>query len=153
MTEVQLKSRVGLFLIISHFSIILFIVILYLFNGFLFEEMTTAIALIIPMFSIYTTAIIKHIIANRTQRQAWSKTGTGEYTFIVFFIPSLFVFFLVVIVFLNVFNVVAFEQFKIMLGMSETAFGTYVGLILSSMFEIKESQSDKNKQTLSNNTV
>ena len=51
MTEVQLKSRVGLFLIISHFSIILFIVILYLFNGFLFEEMTTAIALIIPMFS------------------------------------------------------------------------------------------------------
>ena len=142
MTELQLKNKIGLFLIISHFSIILFVVILYLFHGFLFEEMTTTIALIMPMFSIYTTAIIKNIIANRTQPQLWSKPVTREYQFIMFFLPSLFIFFLVTINVIKIFNIVTFEQFKIMLGISETAFGTYVGIVLASMFEVKETKEE-----------
>jgi hypothetical protein len=148
MTEVQLKSRIGIFLIMSHFFLILLIMILYLFGGFLFEEVTTTIALIFPMFSIYTTAIIKNIIANRTQRQTWSKDVTRDYIFITFFIPSIFIVFLISIIFIKVFNITTFEQFKIMLGVSETVFGTYVGLVLSSMFDVKHSQGDKDEQNL-----
>ncbi len=154
MTESQLKSRIGIFLIISHFSIIILVIILYLLGGFLFDEMTTTVALIIPMFSVYTTAIVKHIIANKNQGRSWSKSTTSEYTFIVFLIPSLFISFLVAINFIKVFNLVTFEQFKIMLAIGETVFGAYVGLVLSSMFEIKASQDGENKQTsLTDNEV
>ncbi len=140
MTRSQLKSRIGLFLIISHFAIILLVVILFLMEGFKFEEMTTTIALIVPMFSIYTTAIIKHIIANSRQRQGYSEAVTKEFVFITFFVPSLFVFFLTAIIVLKTLNIGfdKFEQFKIMLAVSETVFGAYVGLVMSSLFEIEK---------------
>jgi len=141
-TEIQLKNRIGFFIIISHFTTISLVVILYFFGGFLFEEMTTAIALIIPMFSIYTSAIIKKVILNRNCKKDSSRPVNKEYVFIVYFIPFVFVLFIVSLILLKAFNLsfVNFEQFKIMLAVSETAFGTYVGLVLSSLFEIKESK-------------
>lgn len=148
MTREQLKSRIGLFLIISHFMIILLVVALFLFGGFKFEEMTTAVALIVPMFSIYTTAIIKHITTNSKQKKDSSEIITGEFVFITFFVPSLLIFFLISMIILKTLNVgfSDFEQFKIMLAISETVFGAYVGLVMSSLFEIKP-QSEKGKNS------
>jgi len=139
MIETKLKAKIGLFLIISHFAIVILIVLLYLLNGFLFHEMTTAIALIIPMFSIYSTAIIKYFVANRNEETVNSynsKKVTMEYTFITFLIPSLFVFFLIMLTILKSLNVgfSSFEQYKTMLALCETAFGAYIGIILSSLF-------------------
>lgn len=138
MTETQLKTKVGLFLIISHIAIIMLVIILYLAGGFLFDEMTTTIALIVPMFSIYTTAIIKYIILNKTKTEVEAKQKSKEYTFISLFFPLLFVFFLIAIIVLKASNIgfSTFEQFKAMLAISETAFGSYIGLILYSFFEI-----------------
>lgn len=145
MTEVQLKTRVGLLLIISHFVTILLIVILYLPGGFLFEEMTTIIALIIPMFSVYTTAIIKYIIDSKHQTETHSKPVTWAYIFIAFAIPSLFVLFLIAIILMKAFNLgfTSFEQLKIMIAVSQIIFGTYIGLVISSMFDINQSKSQK----------
>lgn len=129
--------------------IILLVVVLFLFSGFNFEEMTTTIALIVPMFSIYTTAIIKHITTNSKRKKDFSEIITGEFVFITFFIPSLFVFFLILMIILKTFNVgfSDFEQFKIMLAISETIFGAYVGLVMSSLFEIKQQSENKNRET------
>lgn len=149
MTRLQLKNKIGMFLIISHFVIIFLVVILYLFKGFLFEEMTTTIALIIPMFSIYTTAIIKYIIANSKLNRGFSETVTKEFVFITFFVPSLFVFFLTAIIILKALNIgfSDFEQFKIMLAISETVFGAYVGLVMSSLFEIEKPEDKKDERS------
>lgn len=138
MTETHLQNKVGIFLIISHFVLIIESILLYLAGGFLFEEMTTIIALIIPMFSVYTTAIIKYITSNRIQKKTDKKKVTNEYVFIVFFIPSLFILLLVSILLLKALNIgfSSFENFKIMLVTSETIFGTYVGLVLSSMYKL-----------------
>jgi len=97
-------------------------------GGYLFEEMTTTIALIIPMMSVYTITIIKNIIATRTPKKMKSKTVIKEYTFLTYFIPCLFIFFLTAMILLKAFNVgfASFEQFKLMLAISETAFGAYV---------------------------
>jgi len=138
MTEIQLKTRIGLSIVISHFSILLLVVVLFLFGGFIFEEMTTTIALIIPMFGIYTSAIIKHIIANRKILQTDSEMVTKDYIFISFMIPSIFIIFIISIVILKAFNIgfTSFEQFKTMLAIGETMFGAYFGIVLSSMFNI-----------------
>ena len=137
MTEIDLKNRIGLFIIIFHFLSIILILILYLLNGFLFDEMTTTIALVIPMFSIYTTTIIKRIISSKLKSNLNSPHVSNEYVFITFFIPSLFIAFLYVIILLKAFNIGfnSFEEFKIMLAVTETAFGTYMGIVLSSLFD------------------
>ncbi len=115
---------------------------LYFFGGFLFEEMTTTIALIIPMFSIYTTSIIKYIIANKNKIETELKLINKAYAFIAFAIPLIFVLLILSIVFMKVFNIgfSSFEQFKTMLAISETAFGAYIGLVLTSLFEISQSK-------------
>lgn len=141
MNENQLKITIGLSIIISHFLIIILIIFLrLLFKAFLFEEMTTTIALIIPMFSVYTTAIIKYIIANKNITQNEDVEVSRAYAFTSIMIPSIFVFFILFIILLKAFNVgfTSFDQFKIMLVLSETAFGTYVGIILTSMFNINK---------------
>lgn len=138
MTEAQLRIKVGLFLITSHLFIIILLIIMYLIGGFLFEEMTTAIALIIPMFSIYTTAIIKYILANKNQTTDSSNLVNTAYNFVAYFIPAIFVFFIISIIALKAFSIgfSSFEHFKIMLAIGETAFGTYAGLVLTSLYNI-----------------
>ena len=137
MKESKLKSILGLLIIISHFIAILLTIFLWILGGFLFDEMTTTVALIIPLFSIYTTAIIKDVIANRVSRPTKQKTVSPEYVFITFFIPGIFVFLLISIIILKSFNIgfEDFEQFKIMLGLLQTIFGAYMGLVLSSQFK------------------
>ena len=138
MTETQLKTRVGLFVVIAHFSILILVLVLYVLGGFLFNEMTTTSALIVPMFSVYTTAIIKYIIAGKNRMPCKGDPVTGEYAFIAWFVPGLFVGVLIAAILLKAFNVgfSSFEEFKIMMGVLETVFGAYVGLVLASMYQI-----------------
>ncbi len=140
MTELQLKNRIELFLILSHSAFILLVVALYVFGGFLFAEMTTAIALMVPMLSIFITAVIKDFPLNSTLKTVPSPFVAKEYTlqkvqFIAFFIPSFLTFLLSASILLKAFNLgfASFEQFKIFLGVSETAFGLYGGFMLSSL--------------------
>ena len=139
MKESRLKNSVSFFIIGFHFGIILLTICLWAIGGFLFEEMTTTVALIIPMFSIYTTAVIKHIIATKSINNIKNKNISSAYVFLTFFILSFYVISLISMIFLKSFNIAFsnFEQFKVMLGVIQTAFGAYVGLILSSMFEIE----------------
>jgi len=137
MTEAQNKSIVGLLLVFSHFGIIIMIFVFYVLGGFLFDEMTTSIALVAPMFSLYTTAIFKHFIKRKRKTKAKAELLTKEYIIISLFVPSVFVLFLGTIVVLKAYNfgLSSFEEFKIMLGVGESVFGIYIGLVLSSAFD------------------
>jgi hypothetical protein len=138
MTEMHLRNQIGVLLIASNMLVVASTIVLFFLNGFLYNEMTTTIALVVPMFSVYTTAIIKSIIANRTNTKDETSIVSPQYVLISWVLPSIFTIYLVVIVFLKAFNVgfASFEQFKGLLVASETIFGTYVGLIVGSMFEI-----------------
>ncbi len=134
MTERQLRRRIGIALVISHFSLIILVLFLYFLDGFLFEEMTTTIALIIPMFGVYTSAVTKTFLANKTKKRIIiaEEPITIEYTFINIFPPALFILALTAIIILKVFNVGlnSFEEFKITLAVIEGAFGAYSGRAL-----------------------
>jgi hypothetical protein len=112
----------------------------HLFGGFLFDEMTTAIALILPMFSIYTTSIIKYILANKNQITDSSNLVSKAYKFIAYSIPAIFVLFIISVITLKACSIglSSFEHFKIMITIGETAFGTYVGLVLTSLYDIEQ---------------
>jgi hypothetical protein len=138
MTEMQLRNQIGMLLIASNILVVASTIVLFLLNGFLYNEMTTTIALVVPMFSVYTTAIIKSIIANRTKTKDETATVSHQYVLLSWILPSIFTIYLVALVFLKAFNVgfASFEQFKGLLVASETLFGAYVGLIVGSMFDI-----------------
>lgn len=140
MTENKLKDEIGIFIILANLLVVGVALTLYFLGGFLFEEITTTIALIVPMFSVYTTAIIKSIIDHRNESVDSSAQVTKSYVFIVWIFPVLFTAYLVSLVLLKSYNIgfSSFEQFKTFLIASETIFGTYVGLVLSSMFRIKQ---------------
>ena len=138
MTEARLRDQIGILVIISNVLVVVSTLILFFLKGFLYEEMTTTIALVVPMFSVYTTAIIKSIIANRATVRDESPKVSAQYIFISWLFPSVFTLYLIALVFLKAFNVgfSSFDQFKTTLVASETIFGAYVGLILGPMFHI-----------------
>jgi hypothetical protein len=136
MGEAQLKVRLGVFLIVAHFFAIVLIVVLHFMGGFLFEEMTTAVALVAPLFAGYTTLIIKYIIDSRRDVVPVQKPVTSVFAFVSFLTPALFVFAIYALIILKALNVGfdSFDQFKILLGLVEAAFAVYLGQIVYAMF-------------------
>ena len=134
---------IGMFLILANLLVVSTTLIFFFLHGFLFEELTTTIALIVPMFSVYTTAVIKSIIANRAKRNDETPLVSGQYIFISWLFPVIFTVYLLSLVVLKAFNLAfsSFEQFKTMLVGSETIFGAYAGLVISSMFDIGKTAS------------
>jgi len=137
--ENNLRNTIGVFIVISNMLMIIAVFVFYISGGFLFDEMTTSISLIAPMFSIYTTLIIKNIVANKNKTISDSKVVTKTYGFIAFLMPSVFILFMLIIIALKAFNIgfASFEQFKTTLALGETVFGAYVGMVFSPLFESK----------------
>ena len=141
MTESKLKNQIGFLLIIINVLLIILTIVLYLFGGFMFDELTTILAIIVPMFSVYTTAIIKYIVDNKHFYTHADEQVSKQYVIISWFFPIIFGLFMATALILKSFNfgISSFEQLKYMLVASETFFGGHAGLILSSMFESKKS--------------
>jgi hypothetical protein len=151
MTERSLRDVVGVFIIVANLVVVGVTLLLYFLGGFLFEELTTTVALLVPMFSVYTTAIIKSFVSHRRQIRDSSPPVTPQYVFVAWLFPVTFTVYLVALVVMKGFNVgfASFEQFKSLLIASEVMFGVYVGIVLSDMFSIPVDQLPKG-QALSN---
>jgi dolichol kinase len=113
-TEIALQNRLGIFLVLSHFAILLMVILFWLLEAFLTEEMTTTVAIIAPFFAAYTTAIIRHVIKTRNQVGARGRRVTGVFAFLAFLTPVLFVVVVTTAVVLKAFNIglTSFQNFK-----------------------------------------
>jgi hypothetical protein len=136
MTENQNRQYISRGLVVSHLLIILLVMILWGIHGFTFSEMTTTVAIIVPMFATYTTTIIRSIIATRTRAIASSVEVSKDYAFFSLLIPSIFVLCLFAATILKAFNIAfdSFDQFKIVIGLLEGIFGVYTGLFVTALF-------------------
>ncbi|SRR6266404_2893941 len=136
MTESKTRTALGLFLVVSHFAVLLLTITLHFYGGFTFDEMTTAVAIITPMFASFTTVVVSHVIAERSEVRASGKVS-GAFAFLSFFFPVLFVGFLVAVILLRAFNLAIenFEHFKVLLALGETAFAVYIGQFIRSLFK------------------
>jgi hypothetical protein len=98
MTESKTRTALGLFLVISHFAVLLLIITLHFLGGFKFDEMTTAVAIITPMFASFTTVIVNQVITERSGVAAASENVSAPFVFLSFFFPVLFVGYLVAVI-------------------------------------------------------
>ena len=136
MNESSLRNKIGIFLIVSQFSLVIIVFLLYLVGGYNFDEMTTTIALMFPMLSVYTTGIIKLFVHNKNRTVGRNRNITKEFAFIAWFFPMLFVIsigFIITIKPLQGFR--NFEDFKTFLSIIESLFGGFTGYVISTLLE------------------
>lgn len=142
MEKNKFKNIIGLVLIVSHFLVIVLTIIYFFLGGFKFSELTTTISLIIPIYATYTSYIIKDIVKHSGESKHKKKTYNYNkvYIFITLFVISLFNLFLISIISLKAFNIgfQDYDQFKILLALTETIFGVYVGQLIAKLFNIPQ---------------
>jgi hypothetical protein len=135
----KLKNIIALLLVGSHLGTIAWLILLWaVWGGFVFEDLTTAIGLLLPLFAGFTTAIVKEAIAlaaagadaDEEKEMPWL------FAFVILAFCIAFIVFLLVIVTLKGFNkgFTSFDQFKVLLGLGESAFGIYIGLLMPTLF-------------------
>lgn len=144
MTERTLKYRAGLSLVVGHLLVLVTVIAFVLSGGYTGEEFTTIFAVIVPMFSGYSTAIVAFIVKDRYAGKDRSRQVTGSYAALSFVFPLLFTVVVLAAVMLQAFNMAFedFEEFKRFLLAIETAFAVYVGRFVYSMFEKPEEQKE-----------
>lgn len=141
MTESGTRSAVGAFLIIAQILIVILAIVIHIKHGLTFDELTTTIALILPMFAVHTAAIAKYFTAHRTAVVENGPRVNGTFAFLAFLMPALFAMYLVGVLMARGFGVafVAPEQLKWAIGLAETIFAVYLGIFLGTLFEEKTS--------------
>src|ERR1041384_4931145 len=105
------RTKIGLFFVVAHFTIIVYVFLCKFLGGFTFDELTTLIGLLIPLFSAYTSAVIKDIIRHNQETTEKEIKYSKPFRIVIIFICSLFVLFLFTVITLKAFNY-GFDDFE-----------------------------------------
>lgn len=137
MRESTVKNWLAALLIASHSLFIALCVLLYFLRGLLFEEMSTCLALLTPMFAVYTTTVVRDLVKNRHRTRSPSRKVSLGFAIVAFFFPCLFVIATATLLLAKAFNYgfSSFEDLKVTLALVQNAFGIYVGLIIGALLE------------------
>src|ERR1700694_4576154 len=129
MTERKLKHLLGIFLVASHFTLILLCLALYAMAAFRLDELTTILAIVVPVVAGYTTSVVAFFISDRHTFVDETKRVNGIFA-AVSFVPALIIFTVIAAsIFLKAYNQVFanFEDFKRVLLLIESFFAIYAG--------------------------
>jgi hypothetical protein len=139
MTTRKLRYSVGLFLLASHFGLLLVVVALYFLNGFAIDEFTTVIAILAPVFAGYTTSILAYIIGDANTMKDTTARVTRTYAALAFAVPLTMIAIIGVSLILKAYNRVFddFEEFKRFFLLVESMFAAYAGMFVYSLFDRK----------------
>ena len=147
MTEGTLKKKVGLFVLALHVISVLLVIALFFMSGFTFEQMTTALAIIGPMFAGIATQIVTYFTKSRFVSADRSRPVTFEYRIITFGFPTI-VGLLVwssTIAQANAFAFSDFEQYKLALVAFEGVFAAYIARTMTALFGAERAPAEKSK--------
>lgn len=142
MTEKTLKNLLGILIISTQVLAIALTLILWVFTGFTFDEMTTTIALIIPMLGVYIPPLYKYFYDQRLSSplsSQYNRKLSVPYIFIVLAFPSFLILLLIASIMLKALNVAFsnFEQFKTMLAIIQSLFGAYAMQLITRLFDFE----------------
>lgn len=142
MNEAVYKQKIGKFILVSNFAIFGLIIILFALGGFDNEQIEELLQLLVPVKTVYTTAIVKYVIANRN---ADSTTDVEEQKITTLYksTANMFVFGYIILVSVAIigrglFSIYGFDTMKYLITIIETFFGAYIGLIITDMFKTKD---------------
>ncbi len=134
MTRHQARTLLGVGLVCAHILMLGLLLVFYLLSGFTFQEMTTTMQLIGPVFVAYVTVVLRWFLASGRRRGSGRK-ASGTYLFFTLVPPCSFVLFLLVLIWAKAVNWLEdFSVFKALLALGETTFAAYLGVLMESLF-------------------
>lgn len=136
MTESRIRSMVGIFLILAQIGVVILALCIHSQSHLSFAELTTAIGLILPMFTVHTTAIAKYFAAQRNVVMDDSPAVNWTFALLAFLMPMLFTAYLCAVLVLRA-NGTAFvgpEEFKWAISLGETIFAVYLASFIGTLF-------------------
>ncbi len=135
MNESKFKTRLTWYILISKILVILYILFEYSVKGYDIEQTMSLISLIIPLFAVYLTAMIKDFSENRYVETEKKKEKLVKKSF-VYLSNFLFLLYPLSIIFI-IYEGAEMASFKFTqsgLAIIETGLGAYIGQIVFSMF-------------------
>lgn len=143
MKESIFRDKLGRFILLSNVGFAILIVIYYFFGGFTNGEFADLLKILAPIKSVYLTALIRYVIANRNVKKEAPTEEVPEIT--SFFAQTAFVIIflhitsLIIITSMNaLFKAIEFDMLINLIIGIETFFGIYVGMFMASMFKIED---------------
>ncbi len=142
MKESIFRNRLGKFILISNLAFGVIIVVLYFLKGFDDDEFGELLKILAPIKSVYLTALIRYVIANRNVDKIENEDSPKITTLFArtsFLIISIHILSLIIVTTLYaLFNAMEFQpMMNIIIGL-ETFFGIYVGMFMASMFQVEK---------------
>lgn len=136
MKESKFKTRLTWYILISKIFVILYILFEYSVKGYTGEQTFALISLIIPLFAVYLTAMVKDISEHRYVETEKVKDLEVKKSFVrlsnfLFFIYPLSI---VMIIFLGA-EYASFKLTQSGIAIIESGLGVYIGQIVFSMFK------------------
>ena len=139
MSENRLRNRIGKFILVSYSIIFLLIIVYSILPGFDEERFGVLIGYLAPVGAVYIGALIKYSIANRNvnENDALEEKKVNHLYVIItnWAIPLHFV---LIFLFINLvaLNQIDFKMLNYLFSGTETLFGVYIGLIISSLYNV-----------------
>jgi hypothetical protein len=137
MTEKHFKTILGFLMIAGHMLIVCLVIGVFFAGGVSFEEMTTSIGIISPLFAGYTSAIVAFIIHEKIATADNTAQLRASFMALSSIFPILFFGCIAGMILMQCYHVgfANFEQFKTALAGMNGLFGVYVGQFMHSLFQ------------------
>lgn len=139
-SEWILKERIAFFMVTSHAGLIFLTIWFAACGGFTFNQATTTLGLIGPLFVGYTSVIVSFYVRHRHESDhVDSPTVNRGYTVLSWFFPVFLASLLLAAILGYVYGkgIEEFDNFVKAIGIIEGICGIYVGQFIYSMFEGK----------------
>jgi hypothetical protein len=137
MTEKSLKTIISIFFVLSHVTILLMVVVLFLKNLLTETEFTSTMGIMVPALSALATLAVTYAISVK-EKKLYSRRSeglSGIYVFTALLFPAAFILILFGLVLMKGLDLYSsFEQFKVALASTETIFAGYTGRVMASLF-------------------
>jgi hypothetical protein len=136
MREKRLRAWIGLGLIAAHLITIVVLLGFYSVGGFHFDEMTTAVGLLSPMFLAYTSVITSYFTKHPHQTKDEGPAMASAFVALSVATPLLFSLLVIVSTILKGTNLAfgSFEEYKGTLLGLEAVFAAYLGRLVPVLF-------------------
>lgn len=136
MSEDKLKSIVGIIMLSMHLFSVLLLTYYMFISAFLFSQYTTLIAIVSPMFGVYSLTYLKSL-RNTGRRSASRHLFSAEYSIIVIVLCLVLSFSIACAIYIKANNIssISFEEAKTVIAICEVVFG---GMASSLYFNIYE---------------
>lgn len=152
MTIEKHREKIGKFIIVAHLSIFILILILFALGGFTPEELGDVLKFLVPIKTIYVTALVKFVIANkkRDNNDEELVENKEKVTNLYKNVTNIFVYSHIILlagaITIAAFNIITFVFLQNAIAIIETFFGAYIGLIITDMFNVDD-KTKPEKQT------